>query len=147
LPLALRDALNRFVTFESAISEYVGMAEPARVMRTVLNNPEFTQMLRNKGYIDVHKNMSTILQRAQSAPVEQSSFAELAGLAIPGIYRAVLFANPRVIASQFTSVTNYRAFTSEKYAILINKGFMIRNYFLSCCVTSREVFCIEWVRE
>jgi len=43
-------------------------------------------------------------------------------MVVPGVYRAVLFFNPRVVMSQYTSATNYLAYVSPKYAGLITKG-------------------------
>jgi len=122
LPVRIGDAFQRFSMFENAISEYVGMAEPTRVARTVLNDRNFTELLRKKGYSRVRNNMLTILKRAQSAPPEKGSFDRLLYKSIPGIYRGVLTANPRIAMSQYTSSTNYQAFVSAKYLPLMASG-------------------------
>ncbi len=121
-PLIVRDALARFTGFENAIAEYVGMSQPTRIARTVLNNKEFNSVLNRKGYKDVRENMFTILERAQSIPAKQGSFDRFFKGVLPGIYRSVLFFNPRVIMSQFTSTTNYAAYVSPKYMTLIKEG-------------------------
>ncbi len=121
-PLIVRDALARFTGFENAIAEYIGMSQPTRIARTVLNNKEFTGIINRKGYKDVRENMFTILDRAQSIPAKQGSFDRFFKGVLPGIYRSVLFFNPRVIMSQFTSTTNYAAYVSPKYMALIKEG-------------------------
>ena len=121
-PLIIRDALQRFTAFENAVSDYVGMASVTRTARTVLNDENFNELLRSKGYGPLRNNMHLILERAQSTPPTSGSFDRLLGGVIPGIYRSVLFFNPRVVMSQYTSVTNYQAFVSAKYATLVTKG-------------------------
>jgi len=121
-PLIIRDALQRFTAFENAVSEYVGMADATRIARTVLNDENLSETLRSKGYGPLLKNMHLILERAQSVPPTLGSFDRLIKQTLPGIYRGVLFFNPRVAMSQFTSVTNYQAFVSAKYAALVTKG-------------------------
>ena len=121
-PLVIRDALQRFTGFENAIAEYVGMASATRTARTVLNDQNLNETLRSKGYGPLRDNMHLILERAQSVAPTSGSFDRLLGQVIPGIYRGVLFFNPRVVMSQYTSVTNYQAFVSAKYATLVTKG-------------------------
>jgi len=66
LPLVTRDAFDRFVKFENAIAEYFSMSEPLRIARTVINNQDIRDALRQKGYSKVIKNVEIILKRAQS---------------------------------------------------------------------------------
>lgn len=120
--LVVRDALQRFTGFENAIAEYVGLAQPTRIARTLINNRDFNEQLRSKGYSHLRENMHLILERAQSVFPTSGSFDKFLKTVIPGVYRAVLFFNPRVVMSQFTSVTNYQAFVSAKYAPLVTKG-------------------------
>ena len=115
LPLALRDALNRFVTFESAISEYVGMAEPTRLARTLLNNQPIAQEIERKGFGGTRDNIITILGRAQSTAQDSSWLGGWIMNNIGGMYRAVLHLNPRVVASMYSSVGNYGAFVSPQF--------------------------------
>jgi hypothetical protein len=46
---------------------------------------------------------------------------------LPGLYRAVLFFNPRVVASQKTSTFNYGAYVSPKYKDGVLAGFKWEN--------------------
>lgn len=121
-PLIVRDALQRFTGFENAIAEYVGLAQPTRVARTLINDKDFNELLRSKGYSHIRENMHLILERTQSVFPTSGSFDRLLKRVVPGVYRAVLFFNPRVVMSQFTSVANYQAFVSAKYATLVRKG-------------------------
>ncbi len=114
-PLVIRDAFSRFAVFENGISEYVGLAEPTRISRTLLNNPDLSNALNQKGYGDTHKKLMTIMERAQSLPKEDGAFGKFMSERLPGLYRAYLYTNSRVILSQFTSVGNYGAFVSGKY--------------------------------
>lgn len=126
-PLVVRDAFNRFSVFESAVSEYVGMAEPTRTSRTLLNDTDITKTLERKGYGRVQNNIAKIHKQAQSIPASEASFTAFFAHHLPGLYRAVLFFNPRVVASQFTSVTNYGAYVSPEFMGSIKDGFSVTN--------------------
>jgi tRNA A37 methylthiotransferase MiaB len=114
-PLVVRDAFDRFAVFEAAISEYVGMAEPTRIARTLINNSDLNREIDRKGYTDVMDNIREIMKRDQSTPPKSGPFEKFISKVLPGIYRSVLFFNPRVVMSQFTSATNYAAYISPKY--------------------------------
>ena len=121
-PLVIRDAFNRFAIFENGIAEYVGHAESTRIARTLINNPDINNALDQKGYSDIRKKLLTIMERAQSLPREEGAFGKFMAERLPGLYRAYLHFNPRVIVSQYTSVTNYGAFVSTKYMTHILDG-------------------------
>ena len=121
-PLVIRDAFNRFAIFENGIAEYVGHAESTRIARTLINNPDINNTLNQKGYGDIRKKLLTIMERAQSMPKEEGAFGRFMAERLPGLYRAYLHFNPRVIVSQYTSVTNYGAFVSAKYMTHILDG-------------------------
>jgi len=118
-PLVLRDAFRRFSVFESAIAEYVGMAEASRTSRTILNDPTIATVLDQKGYNDVRKRILKIHEQAQSLPAFEGNFSAWFAKRLPGLYRAVLFFNPRVVASQKTSTFNYGAYVSPKYRTMV----------------------------
>lgn len=126
-PLVVRDALNRFSVFESAIAEYVGMAEPTRTSRTLLNSPTVTKILDQKGYSRVRDRIVEIHKQAQSIPAAEGSFTAFFAHHLPGLYRAVLYFNPRVVVSQFTSITNYGAYTSPQFMKAIKDGLSVKN--------------------
>jgi len=115
-PLVLRDAFRRFSVFESAIAEYTGMAEASRTSRTILNDTNIATALDQKGYNDVRKRILKIHEQAQSLPAFEGNFSAWFARRLPGLYRAVLFFNPRVVASQKTSTFNYGAYVSPKYS-------------------------------
>lgn len=121
-PLVVRDAFSRFSIFENGISEYVGFAESTRLARTVLNNPDLSNALDQKGYGDIRDKILTIMERAQSLPKQQGAFGKFMSEQLPGLYRAYLYFNPRVIVSQYTSVMNYNALVSGKYMTGIKDG-------------------------
>jgi len=126
-PLVVRDALNRFSVFESAIAEYVGMAEPTRTSRTLLNDPIISNMLMRKGYGKVKDHIAEIHRQAQSISASEGSFTAFFAQYLPGLYRAVLYFNPRVVASQFTSVLNYGAYVSPEFIKSVKDGLNISN--------------------
>lgn len=126
-PLVVRDALNRFSVFESAIAEYTGMAEPTRTSRTLLNDTAVTGDLTRKGYGRVVNHIAEIHKRAQSVNAPEGSFTAFFAQHLPGLYRAVLYFNPRVVASQFTSVTNYGAYASPEFMGSMKDGLSIEN--------------------
>ena len=126
-PLVLRDAFRRFSVFESAIAEYAGMAEASRTSRTLLNDPSIATALDQKGYNEVRKRILKIHEQAQSLPVFEGNFSAWFAKRLPGLYRAVLFFNPRVVASQKTSTFNYGAYVSPKYMKNVVAGFKWEN--------------------
>ena len=121
-PLVTRDAFSRFAVFENAIAEYVGHAESSRIARTLINNPDLNNALAQKGYSDVRKKLLTIMERAQSLPKEEGAFGQFMAERLPGLYRAYLHFNPRVVVSQYTSVVNYWAFVDTEYMTSIFAG-------------------------
>ena len=125
-PLVLRDALRRFSVLESATAEYVGMAEASRTSRTLLNDPTIATALDQKGYNEVRKRILKIHEQAQSLPAFEGNMSAWFAKRLPGLYRAVLFFNPRVVASQITSTWNYGAYASSKYKNLL-AGFKWEN--------------------
>ena len=126
LPLVVRDAFDRFVNFEQSISEYFAMSEPLRIARTVLNDRDVSTALRNKGYGQIRENLRTILERTQSVPSKGGAFESLVAKITHGAYRAVLYFNPRVWASQFTSIFNYSAYVDSKYMSAAKQGLIPR---------------------
>ena len=126
-PLVLRDALRRFSVFESAIAEYAGMAEASRTSRTLLNDPSIATALDQKGYNDVRKRILKIHEQAQSLPAFEGNFSAWFAKRLPSLYRAVLFFNPRVVASQYTSVFNYGAYVSPEFTTSVKDGLSIEN--------------------
>lgn len=126
-PLVLRDALKRFSVFESAIAEYAGMAEASRTSRTLLNDTNIATALDQKGYNDVRKRILKIHEQAQSLPAFEGNFSAWFAKRLPGLYRAVLFFNPRVVASQYTSAFNYGAYVSPEFLTSIKDGLSIDN--------------------
>ena len=126
-PLVLRDALRRFSVFESAIAEYTGMAEASRTSRTLLNDPSIATALDQKGYNDVRKRILKIHEQAQSLPAFEGNFSAWFAKRLPSLYRAVLFFNPRVVASQYTSAFNYGAYVSPEFMTSVKDGLSIEN--------------------
>lgn len=126
-PLVVRDVFNVFNIFENAIAEYVGMAEPTRTSRTLLNDPVIAKTLKRKGYGRVLNNIISIHKHAQSVPASEGSFIAFFAQHLPGLYRAVLFFNPRVVTSQYTSSFNYGAYVSPEFMDSIKDGLSIKN--------------------
>jgi hypothetical protein len=126
-PLVVRDAFNRFSIFENAVAEYVGMAEPTRTSRTLLSDPIIAKELEKKGYGRVRNNILNIHKQAQSIPASEGSFTAFFARHLPGLYRAVLYFNPRVVASQYTSTFNYGAYASPEFADSIKDGLSVEN--------------------
>ncbi len=126
-PVVLRDALRRFSVFESATAEYVGMAEASRTSRTLLNDPSIATALDQKGYNEVRKRILKIHEQAQSLPAFEGNFSAWFAKRLPSLYRAVLFFNPRVVASQYTSAFNYGAYISPEFMTSVKDGLSIEN--------------------
>lgn len=120
--LVVRDALDVFVATQQAVSEYVGMAEQLREMHTLLNYKPFVGTIEKQGYGKIRNNMITLLERAQSNPQVSGDVSRLLSRILHGAYRAVLFLNPRVFVSQYTSTIQYMALVNPKYYKHIGHG-------------------------
>jgi len=128
-PLVMRDAFNRYTVFNQMVAEYVGYADAARTARTLLNNTELSSALEQKGYGPVVDRIVKIQNRAQGATIsnDQGPLTSFMREHLPGLYRAVLVVNPRVIASQFTSTFNYGAYVSSAFITNIKDGLSWKN--------------------
>ena len=126
-PLVVRDAINRFSVFENAIAEYVGMAEAARTSRTLLNDPDIATALDQKGYSPIRDRILNIHEQAQGTPAKEGNFSAFFARHLPAMYRAVLYFNPRLVVSQYTSVFNYGAYVSPEFISSVKDGLSIEN--------------------
>ncbi|KKN69762.1 hypothetical protein LCGC14_0437080, partial [marine sediment metagenome] len=127
LPLIVSDVFSEFSSFENATAEYVGLAEATRTSRTLLNNSNIATTLDQKGYGRVRHNILAIHKQAQSLPVSEGNFSAFFARRLPALYRAVLHANPGLVASQKTSTSNYGAYVSPKYMKNVVAGLSWKN--------------------
>jgi len=116
LPIRLRDAFNRFDVFESAAAEYIGMAEPMRVVRTLLNNRQLTAELEAKGYGDTRGYLLDLFKSAQGESVSRSWLGSWIQKHIGGMYRGALASRPEIAFSNFSSIMNYGSEASWRFA-------------------------------
>jgi hypothetical protein len=114
-PLVLRDAWTRFNVFQGAIANYYGMAEPLRIARTVLNDNTLWDAYRMKGMEDVMERSKKLLQHAQGTVHTKNVLEGVLDHIMPRFYQALLYYNPKVWMSQYTSVVNYGSYASSKY--------------------------------
>ncbi|KKN46597.1 hypothetical protein LCGC14_0671470, partial [marine sediment metagenome] len=127
LPLIVGDVFSEFSSFENATAEYVGLAEATRTSRTLINNPNVATILDQKGYGRVRHHILAIHKQAQSLPVSEGNFSAFFAKRLPALYRAVLHANPGLVASQKTSTSNYGAYVSPKYMKNVVAGLSWKN--------------------
>ena len=140
-PLVVRDAFSRFAVFEDAVAEYVGMAEPTRTTRTLLNNPGIAKTLKQKGYDDILNNIRKIHETAQSSRPSEGGLTAFVERHLPALYRAALHANPPVIVSQATSTFNYGAYASPEFMGSIKDGLSIK-----LCQETLALSDVAWAR-
>lgn len=114
-PLVLRDAFRRFSVFQGAISNYYGMSEPFRIARTLLNDKTLWDNYRQRGMQDVFDTAQKLLQHAQGTVHAKNVLEAVIDFVMPNTYRALLYYNPKVWMSQYTSVFNYGSYVSRKY--------------------------------
>jgi len=114
-PLVVRDAFRRFSVFQGAIANYFGMAEPFRIARTVLNDKSLWDAYRNRGMQDEFDTAQKLLQHAQGTVHAKNILESVIDFIMPNTYRALLYYNPKVWMSQYTSVFNYGSYVSKKY--------------------------------
>ena len=139
--LIVRDAFSRFAVFEDAVAEYVGMAEPTRTTRTLLNDPGITKILKQKGYGDVLNNIRRIHEIAQSVRPNEGGLTAFVERHLPALYRAALHANPPVIVSQATSTFNYGAYASPEFMASVKDGLSIK-----LCQETLALSDVAWAR-
>jgi len=114
-PLRVHDAFEQFGSFEAAIARYVGMAEPFRIARTLLNHQPTYQKLVAKGYDGEHGAMVELLKRMQSPVRYDTVLDKLVNSVMPNIYRGLLNFSPTVWASNYSSVVNYGSYVNDGY--------------------------------
>jgi hypothetical protein len=114
-PLVLRDAFRRFSVFQGAVANYYGMAEPFRIARTVLNDKSLWDAYRERGMQDVFETAQDLLQHAQGMVHKKNVLESVIDFVMPNTYRALLYYNPKVWMSQYTSVFNYGSYVSKTY--------------------------------
>lgn len=113
LPLVVRDAFNRYAVFSEAIAQYVGMADPFRTARTLMSSSDNYIQFDQKGYGEEYRTAIELMKRQQSSMTSSASpFDGVINAIMPNVYRAFLYYNPKVWASQYTSVLNYGSYTS-----------------------------------
>jgi hypothetical protein len=114
-PLVLRDAWTRFNVFQGAIANYYGMAEPLRVARTLVNDNTQWDIYRAKGMEEVLERAKKLVQHAQGVVHTKNVLEGVIDHVMPRFYQALLYYNPKVWMSQYTSVFNYGSYASSKY--------------------------------
>lgn len=114
-PLILRDAFRRFSVFQGSIANYYGMAEPFRIARTLLNDKTLWDQYRTRGMQNVFDQAQQRLQHAQGTVHARNILEGVIDAIMPNTYRALLYYNPKVWMSQYTSVFNYGSYVSKAY--------------------------------
>lgn len=103
-PLMIGDAFNNFVDTIGVGSEYVGLAEPYRNARKILQDSTLQQVAEKKGFKDHLDAMITILNRAQQKRAETTVVGELIGIGTRNVTRAIFSFSPRLAAQQRFSI-------------------------------------------
>lgn len=115
LPLHVHDAFDAFSVFQSAIADYVGLSEPLRIARTVFNSTELWDKYKQHGMETMWEAAKDRLRVAQGEVHRKNFVTALASKVMPRVYGALLYFNPMVWGSQYTSILNYGSVASVKY--------------------------------
>ena len=129
-PVIIRDFFETMIADQQAISEYVGMAQPYRDVKNLLNFREYRDTLQTKGYGEELKLIDSMIERTEQKPHEFSSIDKVVSMMMRGLTRSVL-ANPGIMAGQIASIVpilgNEMSF---KYAgsvnLIANKAYVNR---------------------
>lgn len=113
-PIIIRDFFEVFFNDMQAISEYVGMAEPLRNARNLINYKAYRNGLRDKGYADQLSYLDKMLLNVQSLPEGGDAIDAIASYFMRGTIRAVL-AEPGIFLGQYTSLNGVFNEVSRKY--------------------------------
>lgn len=100
MPLMIGDAFNNFVDTISVGSEYVGLAEPYRNARKILQDQTLQNLAEKKGFIDHINSIIEILNRAQQKRAQTTVVGELIGKGTRNVTRAIFSFSPRLAAQQ-----------------------------------------------
>lgn len=113
-PVRIRGIFDMISADINAISEYVGMAEPLRNMRTLVNYEPWRAALEAKGYRQHLATLDTLATRLQSPEVGGGVLDGLIAGILRGTVRSVLV-EPRIILGQFMSLNHVFQEMSRKY--------------------------------
>jgi hypothetical protein len=102
-PVIIRDFFESMVLDQQFISEYVGMAQPLRDVKNLLNFKEYRDTLQTKGYGEELKLIDTMVKRTEQKPHEFSVTDNVISMLTRGLVRSIL-ANPGIMAGQIASI-------------------------------------------
>lgn len=114
-PIIIRDFFEVFFNDIQAISQYVGMAEPLRNARNLVNYKAYRDGLRDKGYAEQLGLLDQMLHNVQALPEGGDVIDAVASFLMKGTVRAVL-AEPGIFLGQYTSLNGVFNETSRKYS-------------------------------
>lgn len=117
-PIIIRDFFEVFFNDMQAISQYVGMAEPLRNARNLVNYKAWRDILRDKGYAEQLGLLDQMLHNIQALPEGGDAIDAIASFLLKGTVRAVL-AEPGIFLGQYTSLNGVFNEASRKYASAI----------------------------
>jgi len=117
-PIVIRDFFEVFFNDMQAISQYVGMAEPLRNARNLINYKVWRDTLRDKGYAEQLTFLDQMLRNVQALPESGDAIDAIASFLMRGTVRAVL-AEPGIFLGQYTSLNGIFNETNRKYSSAI----------------------------
>ena len=122
-PLVLRDAFTRFDTINDGTAEYIALAQPLQVARTLINDQALSKTLNAKGYGRVFDTLAELFNRIEgSSRGAGNELGPLKGLR-QRAYSAIVQYAPHIWTAQTTSAINYGAYVSPKYMVHALDGF------------------------
>jgi hypothetical protein len=110
----VRDFFEVYFNDAQAIAEYVGMAEPLRNARNLINYKTYRNKLRDKGYLEHLRTLDQLLHNVQALPIAGDAIDAVAAVFMRGTVRAVL-AEPGIFLGQYTSFNGIFNEMSRKY--------------------------------
>ncbi len=114
-PIIIRDFFEVFFNDMQAISQYIGMAEPLRNARNLINYKVWRDILRDKGYAEQLNLLDQTLRNVQALPESGDAIDAVASFLMRGTVRAVL-AEPGIFLGQYTSLNGVFNEVSRKYS-------------------------------
>ncbi len=114
-PIVIHDFFQQFFVDMTSVAEYVGMAEPLRNARDLINYKAYRDVVREKGYDKELSQMDSAIKRIQSLPEPSEAIDHVVSFLMRGTIRAIL-AEPGIILGQYPSVNGIFNEMSRKYS-------------------------------
>jgi hypothetical protein len=121
-PIVIRDVFEVILAEQQAVTEYIGLAEPLRMIKSVVNDQTLRQKWIDKGYADELKFFDTIVGRIEGHDIRIDDVNKFVSMVTAGLTRSVL-ANPGIMLGQRASTIGFFTEADSKYKNRIKMSY------------------------